>query len=166
MDDLFEPLKANIEAHEPGQAPSSSLLTDLTNLLFPALTSADVASIEEVATLLNKLFDALPSTSNKEQERQTLDESPENHFQLLQTALLDALWSLDVLFDSNGQVWPPPANSQDSSPQRLKLRQLLALLVDKIPLPLQKLRIALTIATEPATEGRIAQGEVRMRTGM
>jgi hypothetical protein len=165
MDDLFEPLKAKIEAHEPGQSPSSSLLTDLTNLLFPALTSSDVASIEEVAILLNKLFDALPSTSN-EQERLTLDELPKNHFQLLQTALLDALWSLDVLFDSNGQVWPPPPNSQDSSPQRLKLRQLLALLVDKIPLPLQKLRIALTIATEPATEGRIAQGEVRMRTGM
>jgi hypothetical protein len=158
-------LTASVTAHALGSAgPSSVLLSELTAFLFPTCT-AEAVTVDAAASLLNAVFDALPSTST-ESERESLDQAPTTHFQLLQTAALDALWTLDVLFDSNGEVWPSPANAPDASPHRFRLRQLLALLAGHIPLPLQKLRIALTIATDPATEGRIAQGEVRMRTGM
>lgn len=151
-DDLARDLGQHVASQPVSSASSVSVeLSEVFSVLLYAACATESPSVEDAAAFIDKVFGALPDSSKstasdeeeQDQEKQTqeapqvIEQAPKNHRQLLQFAILDVLWAIDSSFEGDAQPWPAPRDApkplQELSPQRYKLRNLLALIRVRLP---------------------------------
>lgn len=137
-DALQENLKQTVEACSHEQPLPVELIACLNNLLYSTVQNGTPA-ISEASQLLLDVLGSLPEveemqTDENAEDQVLLEKLPTSSKEVLQMAILDVLWTLDSVYEANGEFWPlnhlrvPAGTKVGTSYGRMTLRKILVAL--------------------------------------